>query len=129
LLGHNQIRARLGLKPLIWSDDLAESARSWAQSLLARGVFFHKPNNPYGENLFFVDGRLYEGEEVVQRWSSEAVDYDRSTNTCSTVCGHYTQIVWRDTRRVGCAAVNVDLRQIWVCEYDPPGNYIGERPY
>ena len=39
-------------------------------------------------------------------WVSEAADYDYATNTCSAVCGHYTQIVWRDTQDVGCGIKN-----------------------
>jgi len=45
------------------------------------------------------------------------------------VCGHYTQIVWRDTKQVGCGVARDNRREIWVCNYDPPGNWVGHRPY
>jgi pathogenesis-related protein 1 len=45
------------------------------------------------------------------------------------VCGHYTQIVWRDTTSVGCAAQSCPQGEIWVCDYSPPGNYVGQHPY
>jgi hypothetical protein len=73
---------------------------------------------------------------VVESWASEAEFYDYGSNSCSGVCGHYTQIVWRDTERLGCAFTNcphLDIfdgpGQFWVCHYAYPGNYIGEKPY
>jgi hypothetical protein len=45
------------------------------------------------------------------------------------VCGHYTQIVWRNTKSVGCAVARGKGVEVWVCNYDPPGNYAGQRPY
>jgi hypothetical protein len=44
------------------------------------------------------------------------------------MCGHYTQLVWRRARQVGCAAARGGSREVWVCEF-PEGNYIGMRPY
>ncbi len=74
-------------------------------------------------------------------WASEDVDYDYASNTCNAgkVCGHYTQLVWRDSTGVGCASRVCNVNSpftigngrwiLWVCDYLPPGNYIGERPY
>lgn len=46
------------------------------------------------------------------------------------MCGHYTQIVWRDSVRLGCASVNcLNGGMYAICSYDPPGNYIGESPF
>jgi hypothetical protein len=38
-------------------------------------------------------------------------------------------MVWRDTREVGCAVATDTEREVWVCEYYPPGNVAGFRPY
>ena len=55
------------------------------------------------------------------------------SNSCADEqeCGHYTQIVWRTRRRIGCARVFFlgGRGGFMTCNYDPPGNYIGERPY
>lgn len=129
LEAHNAVRSRLGLPLLAWSNEMKVAARHWADYLSEHQLFYHKPDAPYGENLFLIIGRLASGAEVVGRWAAEGSDYHPATNTCTAVCGHYTQIVWRTTQRVGCAAALRDSRQVWVCDYDPPGNYIGLRPY
>jgi pathogenesis-related protein 1 len=129
LAAHNARRAAVGVEPLAWSDDLAEAARKWADRLIATGSFEHNPAGPFGENIFEIRGGTATAEEVVAAWSTEERGYDYRTNLCRGVCGHYTQIVWRETTRVGCAAARSADREIWVCEYNPPGNYIGERPY
>jgi pathogenesis-related protein 1 len=129
LSAHNAIRWRVGLPPLVWSDHLAQFARDWANTLLARKQFSHRPNSPYGENLFEIVGDVATPQEVVGDWASEARDYDYRSNGCRGLCGHYTQIVWRNTKSVGCAVARGGRREIWVCNYDPPGNYVGQRPY
>jgi len=104
-------------------------AQNWADTLLARKEFVHRPNSSYGENLFDVNGAGATPGQVVESWATEARNYDYSSNKCSGVCGHYTQIVWGDTKEVGCAVARGGGREVWVCEYDPPGNWVGKRPY
>lgn len=125
---HNAVRARVDAPPLAWSDRLAAVARDWADTLLTRHQFFHRPRSRYGENLFEITGASMSPVEVVAEWAAESRDYDYQTNTCRAVCGHYTQIVWRDTREVGCAVARGRGREVWVCNYDPPGNWVGRRP-
>ena len=50
---------------------------------------------------------------------------------------HVLALVWRDTRRVGCGVAACTSgspfrAKDWtlvVCNYDPPGNVVGEKPY
>ncbi|MBV9612877.1 MAG: hypothetical protein JO091_10400 [Acidobacteriaceae bacterium] len=126
---HNVVRSRVGVPPLVWSDEVARTAQEWAETLLATGVFAHRGNSSYGENLFEASGLVLTPWQVVNAWASEAKDYEYAVNSCTSVCGHYTQIVWRDTRAVGCGIVRDGRREIWVCNYAPNGNIIGERPY
>lgn len=129
LAAHNAVRAQVGLPPLVWSDALATVARDWGNRLIATRVFTHRPNNRYGENLYTISGSAASPSRVVSAWADERRAYDLPSNSCSAVCGHYTQIVWRATRSVGCAVAAAPGREVWVCNYDPPGNYVGERPY
>jgi uncharacterized protein YkwD len=129
LAAHNAVRARVKGSPLGWSGRLAAIAQNWADTLLERKEFVHRPNSKYGENLFDVTGAAAAPGQVVEGWAAEARNYDYNSNKCSGVCGHYTQIVWGDTKEVGCAVARGGGREVWVCEYDPPGNWEGKRPY
>jgi uncharacterized protein YkwD len=126
---HNRVRAQVGVPPLVWSDHLEEIAEDWAKTLLSRRDFSHRPNAKLGENLFAITGARSSSAEVIRVWANESRDYDYRSNRCHNVCGHYTQIVWRDTQKVGCAVARDNRREIWVCNYDPPGNWVGHRPY
>jgi pathogenesis-related protein 1 len=129
LAAHNEMRARVGVPGLAWSTQLAAHAQEWANTLLTRRQFFHRPNSAYGENLFEITGATASAAEVVDDWASESRNYNRRSNTCRGVCGHYTQIVWRQTRELGCAVAGDRKREVWVCNYNPPGNWTSQRPY
>jgi pathogenesis-related protein 1 len=102
-----------------------------------------KPDGKYGENLYWgsalnwSDGRKelqkVSPAQVVDSWGSEKLNYDYANNSCrpGKICGHYTQMVWRTTTTVGCArAVCEDTQQqVWVCQYQPAGNIVGNKPY
>ncbi len=66
----------------------------------------------------------------VNRWRNEKASWDNMTGTCLTgkVCTHYTQVVWKKTKEVGCG-INRDITGKWramlVCNYDPAGNRPG----
>lgn len=126
---HNAVRARVGVPPLTWSDTLAETAQDWADYLIATNTLFHSPDNQYGENLYAISGGTTSPNDVVAYWAREATGYDVRRDTCNGTCGHYTQLVWRKSREVGCAVATDNRREVWVCEYSPPGNVVGYRPY
>ena len=139
LTAHNKYRLDLDLPELAWSKNLANSSQKWADKLIARNLFEHS-NTKNGENLFVIMGRDASPIEVVDDWASEKEYFNYKTrkcikNCCDFVdccpheCGHYTQIIWRETKEVGCAVSKLGSKQIWVCQYNPPGNYIGQKPY
>lgn len=132
------------LPALTWNQDLADLARSHAE----RCVYEHSASSTrsqafgqwVGENLAAGTAGAYGDRAVVRLWAEEAANYEYQTDTCASgkVCGHYTQIVWRDTTQVGCAKVTCDSlanqdqlgrADLWVCNYLPGGNIVGERPY
>jgi uncharacterized protein YkwD len=129
LAAHNGVRARAGVASLAWSDRLATRAQDWANTLLARRQLAHRPNSAYGENLYEISGATASAAQVVNTWAAESRNYDYGSNRCHGLCGHYTQIVWAETTEVGCAAARGGRREVWVCNYDPPGNWAGKRPY
>ena len=82
----------------------------------------------YGENGAGSFGPP-DAQNIVDRWASELANYDYDTNTCTGVCGHYTQIVWATSLRLGCGSANCSNNYVVYCNYGPPGNYVGRSPY
>ena len=128
---HNQWRSKVGVPDLKWSDKLAEEARKWALQQAKQSCQMQHSSGPYGENIYWATFRSNPAD-VVDSWGSEIENYTYRTNTCATneVCGHYTQIVWRNTTEVGCAVAQCrNGNYIWMCMYNPPGNWSGQKPY
>ena len=126
------------LPALTWSADAAQVAQAWANNC----AYQHNANRgARGENIAAdAPPGAWALANVVGAWAGEAADYDYATNTCAQgkICGHYTQLVWRDTLRVGCAHAVCNTGSpfagqsswdFWVCDYEPPGNFVGQKPY
>ena len=127
---HNEWRAKVNVPPLVWDEELAKIALKWANQLKKESCAFkHSGVNGLGENLFMGTTGYYGPAEVVNSWGNEIEYYNYDDNSCSGVCGHYTQVVWKTTERVGCAKIECDGMDIWVCNFDPPGNWRGQKPY
>jgi hypothetical protein len=155
---HNAVRANpsiVGASPvpspallaLSWSETVAARARAWADGC----VYMHNASElhslGYGENIAAASppGSLTTAQVVAALWGSEAPFYDYATSTCDEAnpandahtCGHYTQLVWRSTSVVGCwfrtcttgSPFGSGNWEYWVCDYAPPGNFIGQKPY
>lgn len=144
---HNRFRAMTEtatpLPPLTWDTELAAVAQAYAESLASSGCGLTHSSNGYGENLYWQRGSSVTSADVVGSWHEEIDCYtygafmrgDACDTACiramnSSGCGHYTQVVWRNTRRLGCGmATCSNGAEIWGCNYDPPGNYLGQPPY
>uniref|UniRef100_A0A7C8ZM03 SCP domain-containing protein n=1 Tax=Opuntia streptacantha TaxID=393608 RepID=A0A7C8ZM03_OPUST len=135
LLQHNLVRAKKFELPLVWDKDLEKYARWWASERSADCALQHSfPEGGFelGECIFWGSGSQWTPSDAVKAWADEEKYYDYDSNTCAEgqMCGHYTQIVWSTTRKLGCARVVCQDGDVFMtCNYDPPGNVIGERPY
>ncbi|XP_072951812.1 pathogenesis-related protein 1A-like [Typha angustifolia] len=130
---HNSARADVGVAPMSWNDTVAAYAQDYASQRAADCQLEHS-GGPYGENIFWGGGSSWTAADAVNSWVSEKQYYDYESNSCSAPpnesCGHYTQVVWADSLQLGCAAVTCDSGDTFItCNYYPPGNYEGERPY
>jgi pathogenesis-related protein 1 len=130
----NAKRRDVDAPPLEWSADLAASAQSWADHLAAdrNCGLEHTVNNKYGENLFAGSGRAFTALDAAEAWYGEIKDYHYGVLTAANFSqtGHYTQMVWSRTTKVGMGQATCSGGAIAiVAEYDPPGNYIGQKPY
>ncbi|KAL4346096.1 hypothetical protein AHAS_Ahas11G0344200 [Arachis hypogaea] len=135
LFRHNLVRATKWELPLMWDFQLEQYARWWGSQRKQDCKLEHSfPENDFklGENIFWGSGSDWTPTDAVKAWADEEKYYTYATNSCEEgqMCGHYTQIVWKTTRKIGCARVVCDSGDVFMtCNYDPVGNYVGERPY
>ena len=139
---HNDERALVGVAALAWDPALAAVAQAWAEQCIDNsapiGLIDHNAgrsdNYPgyVGENIYGSSGTAT-AQRAVSSWASEKTDYDYASNSCAPgkACGHYTQVVWSTSERLGCALYNcpgLQYSSSLVCNYSPGGNN-GGRPY
>ncbi|MEN9848646.1 MAG: hypothetical protein RL368_1386 [Pseudomonadota bacterium] len=131
IAAHNYWRNRVNVPALIWSSTLANVAQQWANQLQSLGCPMQHSRNNYGENLASFSNMNASPQIVAGMWADERVDYNYNNNSCRAgkQCGHYTQMVWRETKELGCGVASCGNEQIWVCNYAPAGNYVGQSPY
>ena len=137
---------------LSYSLTLEKEAQNYANILAANGKQEHDPDNAkngYGENLFAhsTDKNLQIEDAMLQWYDEEKKLYTYETNECNTskvtlkndansTCGHYTQVVWQETKKVGCATANyTDINSsyakgsVYICKYTSAGNVANQKPY
>ena len=141
---HNDARSEVGTPPLVWSEKLEEQALKYAKQIARTNNLKHSSTQD-GENLamFFeyekhnkVKTYIYSATplyDASMAWYNEIKDYKYSKIKRYRIgpkIGHYTQMVWKDTKEVGIAsAVSKNGKVYVVARYYPIGNYLGEYPY
>jgi len=132
---HNRERAALGIAPLVWDSALAAAASTYGKQLARLGRLEHSPGTSrpgQGENLWMGTRNAYTIESMAGGWAAEKRIFrpGRFPNVSRSGqwsdVGHYTQMIWRGTRRVGCALERSRDWHFLVCRYAPAGNVVGQ---
>ncbi|KAG6034785.1 hypothetical protein E4U41_006357 [Claviceps citrina] len=131
---------------LEYSDTLAQWAANTAKSCVFKHDMTQGSGN-YGQNIAsqgstdLPDGIEVKsiGEAITNQWyNSEVNNYNSFyglPNPFGAIddWGHFSQLVWKSTQKVGCATVKCPAGTIFsmpsyysVCNYEPAGNYEGE---
>jgi hypothetical protein len=139
---HNRARKEVDVPPIKWSRKLAQTAQQWADEVARTGKIAHRPpaegEPQYGENIAWGTGRDFGVLGAAEYWYREIKSYEPGTPIPESVADfkalHYTQMVWRTTTEIGAgkAVIQQGDMQGWtiiVCNYHPPGNITGQRPY
>lgn len=132
---HNRERLAIQAAPLTWDPDLAAAAASYGPALARLGKLVHSPpqSRPgVGENLWMGSKGAYSLREMTDSWAAEKIlfrpgvfpDVSRSGHWSDV--GHYSQMIWRGTRRLGCALYSDARWDFLICRYAPGGNVIGQ---
>ncbi|XP_060201883.1 pathogenesis-related protein PR-1-like, partial [Lycium barbarum] len=138
LKAHNNPTKSVGVLPLEWNAKLAAYAYDWATQRKEDCDHMHHSSGPYGENIFRQQYKDSTPAAVVQKWYDEKKNFDELNNFCkcqpkTAGCqyGHYLNVLWKTTTKVGCSGTNYcdDQKGVYyVCSYDPIGNYKGVHP-
>ncbi|XP_043722081.1 pathogenesis-related protein 1B-like [Telopea speciosissima] len=127
---HNAARSEVGVGSMTWDDTVAAYAQNYANQRAGDCNLVHY-GGQYGENIAWSSGDM-SATDAVKLWVDEKAHYDYNSNSCveGQQCGHYTQVVWKNSVRLGCGRVTCNSGGTFItCNYDPPGNYVGQRPY
>jgi hypothetical protein len=126
---HNKYRCMAGVPDLIWDNNLAQKAQSWADTKpmghsTALGAF--KWPDGYGENMRMKCPSC-SPKEAMDWWYAEKAKYNAANPMASMgAASHYTQVVWKGSTHVGCGKVKMNAfgcnGEQWVCQYKPMGN-------
>jgi len=144
---HNIHRSNHSAPDLSWDSTLAGYAKTIAEGC----VFAHdmdQGSGGYGQNLASwgttssLDGLVNEtgAKAVTEQWYNGEVNSwqfygmsDPPSSSPLTAWGHFTQVVWKSTTKVGCYTATCPAGTVLqypslytVCNYDPPGNFGGQ---
>ncbi|KAF2427359.1 PR-1-like protein, partial [Tothia fuscella] len=126
LVRANGYRAQHAAVPLVWSPTQATFAQAQANKCELK-----HSGGPYGENIYWISSPqidfYQQANASFDGWMSEEPLYTQNFMTAL----HYTQHVWKNSKRMGCAWTSKTCANqmggfYFFCEYDPPGNVLGQ---
>ena len=158
LAAHNKIRrdvkagkyAKQGLPPaavmpdLKWDAELAEIAQRWADQCREDHDRCRNVRRFYvGQNAAWTWGVPMDWtKEAIGGWFHSELPYFRQRDlvfrsvrdpSSGKQIGHLTQVVWADTRFIGCGYSESQerswVKRSYICNYGPSGNILGEPMY
>ncbi|XP_019866641.1 ancylostoma secreted protein [Aethina tumida] len=135
----NQPRG-VNLKRMSWDDCLAKEAQRIAEKCeFAHAKASCSGYSWIGQNLYISystadTGSASHWKDAINSWFDEHKVY-KFGSPFSSNTGHYTQLVWADTNKVGCGFAyymkdgGYKYQKLYVCNYGPGGNWVGQAPY
>ncbi|ODN06548.1 Golgi-associated plant pathogenesis-related protein 1 [Orchesella cincta] len=131
---HNQYRATHHSPALTSDNTLNSNAVKCAQWYADQQKIDHKCpyKNGTGENLSAGNGGNWSNDQWAElstkMWYDEVKYYNYSNPGFSGKTGHFTQVVWKNSQRLGFGYVQKNGYTVGVALYSPPGNYQGQFP-
>ncbi|KAM8777466.1 cysteine-rich secretory protein 3-like [Rhynchonycteris naso] len=132
---HNDLRRSVfppasNMLKMEWDSKAAENAQKWADKC----IFSHSKKQDRtigerscGENLF-QSSYPVSWTSVIQNWFAEKENfvYGLGPKHADEMTGHYTQVVWYSSFKVGCGFAYCPNQEtaehLFVCQYCPAGN-------
>ena len=134
---HNTLRNIHSAPPLTKDTDIAKLAQNTADICKASLKLGHSGTSYngqwMGQNLYASGGIVPKGADVTNLWYLENNNYDYATGEAknNAVVGHFTQLVWKSSTKIGCAVAQgyfkgFDTGYYICCNYFPGGNILGQ---
>ncbi|XP_061185018.1 cysteine-rich venom protein Mr30-like [Saccostrea echinata] len=135
---HNLLRSQVDppardMMKMSWDDDVALVAQKWAENCVLNHDGNYQRRIPgrfsSGQNLAWGGGRMT-WNTTVYLWHSEVSKFTFGGPNTAEI-GHYTQVVWSSSIKVGCgyAYCQTNAVHYYVCNYSPAGNSNRDLPY
>ena len=128
LTDHNYHRKRHQVDILSRNSEIENVAQAYSEHLSSIEKLIHS-DNKYGENLYYCyasNGICVTGTKASQSWYNEVWQYDFNNPKFTSGTGHFTQLVWKGSKEIGCgAACNSNNKCYVTCNYYPAGNVMG----
>uniref|UniRef100_A0A0N5BUY9 SCP domain-containing protein n=1 Tax=Strongyloides papillosus TaxID=174720 RepID=A0A0N5BUY9_STREA len=130
LIQTNMYRQLHGSPDLTNNEELENLAQAYAERLGKEynGKLIHDPDKRYGENLAYVPISMI--VDPVRLWYNEIQNYHYENPGFGLNTGHFTQLIWKNTKEMGCGIGKVNEKYpgyyIVSCKYNPSGNYEGQ---
>lgn len=129
LRAHNEYRQRHGVAPLKLSKEMCAFSQKWANTLIKRSTLEHSNNQDYGENIFCISSNnpnfSIKGDDPAKSWYEEIKVHKFGVEPKSLASGHFTQVIWKESKELGVAFAKSSGRIIVVANYYPAGNIVG----
>lgn len=125
---HNEYRREHGVPPLVLNKDISKVSQKWAEELAKNDAMTYSLNENYGESVYCgwsPDPSVkIKARDCVTKWYDEINDFSFGKEPEILTCGHFTQIVWKNTRELGIGSARSKSGKLYVvANYYPPGNY------
>ncbi|XP_066581946.1 uncharacterized protein [Prorops nasuta] len=135
--------AAKNMQDLEWDDEIAEVAQAWAdQCDFSHDQCRDIPRFQVGQNIASSSAseeKKGDVSKLVDMWYNEVNNFNKDevkkfSGANFMKIGHYTQLVWAKTNRLGCGLIEYHTADNWyntflVCNYGPTGNMFGDAIY
>jgi glioma pathogenesis-related protein 2 len=117
--------------PLVYDQNITNIAQKYANYLSSNNLFQHgmlydNNGNRLGQNLMAVWNTKLNNSEIikmaVRNWYQENIYYNYSNPGFNTKTGHFTQVVWKSSKKIGFGIARNGTKVVVVADYFPAGN-------
>lgn len=130
---HNEARAAVGSRYLIWDSTVAADAQAFANKLRSQKCGLPRATEPptgQGQNVANTPMMSWgNATSAVNMWVASGASYVYTKYNGQF--GLYTQVIWNNTQNLGCATATCPAQnlQVFVCNYKTGGNIGNQFPY